>query len=104
MIVKVIKKMKILVTYDIDEEDEDIRIDIEKLLKRRLDWIRLQKSVWIVRSNKMNYTDISTYIKRKFKNKDSLIATIDISNKTVECNNYKELKDKNSLTLLTDKY
>lgn len=44
--------MNILVTYDIDKKDENIRDDIEKLLKGRIDWIRLQKSVWVVRSDK----------------------------------------------------
>lgn len=96
--------MKILVTYDIDEEDESVRKDIEKTLKTGLDWIKLQKSVWIIRSNKSNDNDIFVYIKNKFENENSIVSTIDISNKIVKYNGYDELKNNNSLLLFTSKY
>ena len=93
---------KLLITYDIDKKDENNRYIIEKYLKSQIDWVHIQKSVWIIKST--SRIQIFNNLSENIPN--SCISVTNISKRTPIYNKItviEKCKNKDSLNMI-EKY
>ena len=93
---------KLLIIYDIKENDSAEYINIIDEIKNQLDWVHLQLSSWIVESmsNKKKFYD--KLLSLLDKNTKSKIAVFDITKQQVSANKYTgEQKNINSKRLFS---
>lgn len=96
--------VKLLITYDIDEKDEDKRSNLEIFLsneKEHSKWVHLQGSVWVVLSKESaesNFVGISEYLP------NSSISVIDVSQREVYYTSYIEASKPNGIDILSSRY
>ena len=93
---------KLLIIYDIKENDSNEYTNIINEIKKQLDWIHLQLSSWIVEtmSNKKEfYNKLLSLLDKDTKSK---IAVFDITKQQVSANKYTgEKKNTNSKRLFS---
>jgi len=78
---------KLLVSYDIVEQDESKRCDVEEALKSKgRKWVHLQRSVWVVMDGdaKISQENLLNIVP------NSSVAVVDITKKQVFANKFVE--------------
>ena len=93
---------KLLITYDIPEDKDNERYEVNKYLEQSEQWVHLQKSVWIILSK---LTAEETYqLLRTISNLYGSFSVVDVTHETIFCNDSKDCSKPDGYLILNSNY